>query len=159
MTYFNQLTITTKTAYETWYAASEVACHYTAAAWQWYTETFFSEASARRYEEIGRIVGVLACFAISLGMMARAYWNDRIQPWVDAQVIAAQEGEAPIPASAVEEAAPVTCVWHPFPRWIHPALRGAEMALEVLAMTADAVALAMRWATWQGVRVARMALQ
>ena len=49
--------------------------------WEWYTDTFFSAAAARRYETIGRWVGIAAVVAVALGMTARIY----LQAWVDVE--------------------------------------------------------------------------
>jgi hypothetical protein len=98
-TYTAQLTVTARTAWETWYQASDVATRYTEAAIAWYVSTFFSEDAQKNYATIGEIIGDLMVLTVIAGMMARR----QVQPWIDAQVegcIAKPEA----PAKAQEDA-------------------------------------------------------
>jgi hypothetical protein len=81
-TYTAQLQITARTAWETWYQASDVATRYTETAIDWYVSTFFSEDAQETYTTIGEIIGDLMVLTIMVGMMARR----QVQPWIDAQV-------------------------------------------------------------------------
>jgi len=112
MNYAQSLHLTATTAWSTWYRCSEVATEYTAATWHWYTQTFFSDAALRRYEEIGRIIGFAMAVAVACGMTARIVAQD----WVDRTVAEAQApAEAdpfspevnPLPAMPAVIAAPV----------------------------------------------------
>jgi len=58
-TYTAQLQITAQSAWETWYAASEIATEKTEAAIAWYCETFFSERAQTTYTTIGETIGHL----------------------------------------------------------------------------------------------------
>jgi len=64
-----------------------IAATLTAARWgvlgfDWYTDTFFSPAAARRYRAIGQCIGFAAVVAVALGMTVRIY----LQSWVDSEV-------------------------------------------------------------------------
>lgn len=80
--YTAQLQITAQSAWETWYAASEIATEKTEAAITWYCNTFFSEEAQATYTTVGEIIGDLMVLSIMLGMIARR----RLQPWIDEQV-------------------------------------------------------------------------
>lgn len=81
-TYTAQLQITAQSAWETWYAVSEIVTEKTEAAIAWYVDTFFSEKAQATYTTIGEIIGHLMIATVIVGMMARR----RLQPWIDAQV-------------------------------------------------------------------------
>jgi hypothetical protein len=90
MTYAAQLAITATSAWQTWYQASDRACRYTAAAWQWYTATFFSEKVTATYCTIGEIIGHIAILIILMGRICRLH----VQAWVDSEV---EASAAPAP--------------------------------------------------------------
>lgn len=94
-TYTAQLQITAQSAWETWYAASEVATEKTEAAIAWYCETFFSEKAMATYTTIGKVIGHLMVATVIVGMMARR----RLQPWIDAQV---EQALTPVSTEATE---------------------------------------------------------
>ena len=70
------LTITAQSAWDTWYRASDRACHYTAQTWEWYCQTVFSTEAMERYEAIGDAIGLMMVCTVSLGMAARVTWED-----------------------------------------------------------------------------------
>lgn len=99
-TYTAQLQITAQSAWETWYAASEIATEKTEAAIAWYCNTFFSEDAQATYTTVGEIIGDLMVLSIMLGMIARR----RLQPWIDAQVEQAlTEGTEDAPADHIAD--------------------------------------------------------
>ena len=60
-------------AWETWYAASDRACHATAWAWGLYREAFFSPAAMARYQWLGQMIACLAMLAYLAGKLARLH--------------------------------------------------------------------------------------
>lgn len=131
MAYTALLQSTARTAWATWYDASDRACTVTAAAWGWYTGAFFSPAAKTRYDAIGRWVGIAAVVAVALGMTARIY----TQAWVDG-VVADNLPElggadchlAPGIPDTAPSAEPATPVPTPVPTGAHPALEGLTLA-------------------------------
>lgn len=93
--YTAQLTITAQSAWETWYAASEIATEKTEAVIAWYCETFFSEKAMDTYTTIGEAIGHLMVATVIVGMIARR----RLQPWIDAQV---EQALTPVSTEATE---------------------------------------------------------
>ena len=75
MTYIDCLKTQARTAWTTWYDASDRACQATATAWEWYTDTFFSDEATARYRGIGEGLGLLMVCTVSLGVAARSAWE------------------------------------------------------------------------------------
>lgn len=87
-------------AWECWLGASTLTCQVTETAWNWYTETFFSEAAMRRYQWAGQMIACLGMLAFLAGKLTRLH--------LDAFVESCQAPTQPEPVAATEPApAPV----------------------------------------------------
>lgn len=82
MKYSELLKVQATSAWHVWSDCSEVTCDYTAIAWGWYVEAFFSDTSMQRYDEIGKCLGYLMALAIASGMIARVVLQDKVDVYV-----------------------------------------------------------------------------
>lgn len=82
MKYSELLKVQAASAWHVWFDCSEVAFNYTAIAWNWYVEAFFSDRSMQRYEEVGKCLGYLMALAVAGGMIARVVLQDRIDTYI-----------------------------------------------------------------------------
>ena len=99
--------------------------------WDWYTDTFFSAAAARRYEWVGQILACLAMACYIAGKASRELVaQTELQHWVDAQVAEA----LPQPQRLIP-AAPSQRLLAPAPEPVDPL--PAEVAPVAAEMTAD----------------------
>ena len=71
---------TLRSAWDTWYECSDLACNYTAQVWYWYYATFLDPNAVACYEAIGCCIGFLMVCIVALVMPARVL----AQPHVDA---------------------------------------------------------------------------
>jgi len=55
-------------ASECWLGASTIACQFTAKAWHWYIQAFFSESAIKRYIWLGQMICCLALLAYWSGV-------------------------------------------------------------------------------------------
>ena len=104
--------------------------------WEWYTDTFFSAAAARRYEWIGQMLACLAMACYLAGKASRELVaQTELQHWVDAQVAEALPQPQRLLAPAPEPVAPVAAEMtvDPFCPTVNP--------LPVMAATAPVPAL------------------
>ena len=97
-------------ASECWLGASTIACQFTAKAWHWYIQAFFSESAIKRYIWLGQMICCLALLAywsgVYCGSKTAAYINS-CQP----ELALAEEPPTTypitvLPAPAVHEAEP-----------------------------------------------------
>lgn len=73
--YSEFLRLQAKAAWETWYMCSCTAWDITETIGRWYYSAFLGDTAVRRYEAIGKRIGLLLVLAIALGMIARIWWE------------------------------------------------------------------------------------